>query len=210
MQVSKLFEDVVSDTIKWETGGDKSGAYTDDPNDAGRATKWGISQAANPDINIKALTYKEAVNIYFNRYWNPLYDLVPDPVLVFKLFDMGVLNGVRTAVKYLQKSIRKQGHTIKVDGVFGVMTLTAVNLCYGEGAMEKLYENYVNRFKKRVLRIVTIKPWQLKYFNGWVSRIVFKFNPPKPELASVTGGMKKVTLPKGTRLMSDKERKNEL
>lgn len=187
MDRSKMFEDIVSDTIKWETGGDKSGAFTDDPDDSGRATKWGISQAANPDVNIKALTYKEAVDIYYTKYWNQLYDLIPDAQLAFKVFDMGVLNGVKVSVKKLQKAIKKQGHIIKVDGLFGPLTLTALNLCYAEGQGNDLYQKYIELFQRRALYIVTIKPWNLKYFNGWRRRIEYTFVPAPVIEAKGTG-----------------------
>lgn len=185
MQLSRLFEDIVSDTIKWETGGDKSGAYTNDPDDAGGPTKWGISQTSNPDVNIKGLTYKDAILIYHEKYWNPFYELTPDPALTFKLFDMGVLNGVYTSVKLLQKSINKAGHKIAVDGRFGPLTATALNLCYAQ--KQDIYDDYVKRFVHRAYAIVIVKPWNRKYLKGWLSRINFKFAAPIVTVAEGTG-----------------------
>lgn len=59
------------------------GGFQDDPRDRGnwtsgtigegelRGTKYGISAAANPDLDIKNLTWAEADDIYVERYWIP-------------------------------------------------------------------------------------------------------------------------------------------
>ncbi len=39
--------------------------------DPGGTTKWGISQAANPDLNIAELTREQAMEVYDRRYWSP-------------------------------------------------------------------------------------------------------------------------------------------
>lgn len=57
-------------TLKWETGGDMvNGGYTDDPDDPGGETKWGISKVFHPDEDIANLTADRALEIYYNEYW---------------------------------------------------------------------------------------------------------------------------------------------
>lgn len=46
--------------------------YTNDPNDRGGETKYGISKRANPDVDVKNLTEDQAKKIYEERYWNKL------------------------------------------------------------------------------------------------------------------------------------------
>lgn len=56
--------------MKWETANGKS-IYTNDPDDPGGETKWGISKLGNPDLDIAALTLEDASEIYYKRYWVP-------------------------------------------------------------------------------------------------------------------------------------------
>jgi hypothetical protein len=43
--------------------------YTNDPDDPGGETKYGISKRANPDVDIANLTKDQAKEIYRKRYW---------------------------------------------------------------------------------------------------------------------------------------------
>jgi len=171
MQLSDRFQAIISDTISFETGGDKSGAYTNDPVDPGGETKWGISKRAHPELDIKSLTYKDAIKIYATTYWSPMYDLIPSLELTFKVFDMGVLSGKPTAVKLLQQAIVASGKTIAVDGDFGPITLTALNVVYAQGNGDRLYKLYIMKFVNRTNRTVFFKPWLRKYKMGWIKRI---------------------------------------
>jgi lysozyme family protein len=171
---SVRFEAFVSKTIFFETSGRKDGAYTNDPDDSGKETKWGISKAAHPDLSIKTLTYKDATDIYYKEYYSPLYDFIVDADLAFKLFDMGVLMGVHAAVKLLQKATIACGVKTRVDGLFGPMTLTATSM----GALTgiNVYEQYIKRLTRRVNWSVILKPKNIKYIAGWKKRINTKFS----------------------------------
>lgn len=62
-------------TLTWEVGpkGSKrwdTGGYTNDPDDPGGETKWGVSKRAHPHLDIKNLTLAEATEIYEAEYWN--------------------------------------------------------------------------------------------------------------------------------------------
>lgn len=165
----------ISQTIKFETGGDKTGAYHSDPKDAGGETKWGISAAAHPGLKIKAITYKQAVDIYKTEYWNECYDILinyPDfsPIL-FKVFDMGVLMGPATSVKQLQKAINALGATLKVDGVLGPVSLEAARI----SDPSALYDVLIKELKKYATWLTIKRPANLRFIKGWLNRINFKF-----------------------------------
>lgn len=156
-----------SQTIAFETGGDKSGAYHSDPKDAGGETKWGISKRAHPNENIKALTYQDALRIYEAQYWNEYYNFIDDERIAFKLFDMGVLSGKTMAVKILQRSIRNLGSTIAVDGNFGPITLTAINIQLSD----KLYAEFIKEYTKYYNKITWLRPSNKKFLTGWLRRL---------------------------------------
>ncbi len=62
---------------------DKEGGYVNDPIDPGGETKYGISKATFPDINIKTLTLQQATEIYRVYYWNKYnLDSVPYPLCI--------------------------------------------------------------------------------------------------------------------------------
>ncbi len=48
------------------------GGYSNDPQDPGGETQWGISKRAHPDVNIKALTRAQAIDIYRADYWDKI------------------------------------------------------------------------------------------------------------------------------------------
>jgi len=118
------------------------GGYQNIPEDTGNwlnginyGTKWGITPhtlaAYFPDLLndpncIRKLSMDTAVSCYQQGYWKPLYSQINDQALAEKLFDMGVLFGVGTAVKLLQISL-SEGITVVSDGAFGPNTLAATN-----------------------------------------------------------------------------------
>jgi lysozyme family protein len=69
------------------------GVYSNDPNDPGGETKYGISKRAYPNTDIKNLTLDQAKAIYRSDYWNPLQlDAKPWPTALL-LFDCAVNQG---------------------------------------------------------------------------------------------------------------------
>ena len=92
---SKEFLDAVNDLIdNWE------GGYVLDAHDPGGETKFGISKASYPDVDIKDLARDQAIAIYYRDYWQKfeLGSKITDPALRAKCFNMGVLMGPTTAL----------------------------------------------------------------------------------------------------------------
>ncbi len=101
---------VVCDWIEHAEGG-----YVNNPNDPGGETKFGISKASFPNLDIANLTMDEAMSIYNKRYWQPIQlDNYPLPIALF-LFDTAVLQGVSSAVKLINEI------TIDVNAIKGTI-----------------------------------------------------------------------------------------
>ena len=77
------------------------GGYVNDPNDPGGETKYGISKAAYPDLDIAGLTINQAMDIYEKDYWNANGLDNYDIKVAFMLFDIAVLQGAGVAQDYI-------------------------------------------------------------------------------------------------------------
>lgn len=87
-----------------------------------RGSRFGISAAAYPDVDIAALTSDGAKALYQRDYWAPIQgDALPLPVAML-LFDSAVNNGVPRASRWLQAAVG-----VTVDSVIGPHTIAAVN-----------------------------------------------------------------------------------
>jgi len=138
------------------------GGYVNNPADPGGATNMGITQADMPGTPIKDLTAAQATQYYADHYWKPLYSQITSQRVANKLFDMGVLFGVGTAVKALQTAL-----DLVVDGVFGPMTLGAANR-----ANEMLMlDAFKSELHAHVLAIVAARPASSVFLKGWQTRI---------------------------------------
>lgn len=50
---------------------DQSGQYSNDPDDPGGETKYGIDKRSHPNVDIKNLNLQGAMCIYWEHYWSP-------------------------------------------------------------------------------------------------------------------------------------------
>lgn len=139
------------------------GGYVNNPADPGGATKYGITQADMPGVNIAAITPQMATAYYQEHYWKPLYSQINDQLLAEKLFDMGVLFGVGTAVKLFQTSMESDIHIVS-DGNFGPETLADANQ-YGN------LQAFKTTLIQHVVAIVNTKPELHVFGDGWINRI---------------------------------------
>ncbi|ETZ07377.1 hypothetical protein P618_200441 [Holospora obtusa F1] len=65
------------------------GGYSDDPDDDGGETKFGISKRSYPHVDVDALTVEQAKNIYKRDFWDTqLYKDIKDVNLATKFFDL--------------------------------------------------------------------------------------------------------------------------
>ena len=75
--------------------------FVDDPNDPGKATKYGISQKAYPDLDIANLTREDAKIIYQRDYWDKAGCGEIANGLDIVVFDTAVNCGVSRALAFL-------------------------------------------------------------------------------------------------------------
>jgi lysozyme family protein len=82
------------------------GGLVDDGSDPGGITKFGISQRAYPDLNIRDLTIDGAKAIYREDYWNLCScDKLPAGVALV-VFDAAVNQGVGASIRMLQSALK--------------------------------------------------------------------------------------------------------
>jgi lysozyme family protein len=145
--------------------------YTDNPNDAGGPTKFGITL---PDwlefygsdgqaSDIQGLTVETATAIYKKLYWDAMnLDLISDFNVALCLFDQGVLQGKGVAIHKIQELVG-----INSDGVIGPMTANAINKEPGQ----KLAFRFIRADLHRYNKIVAGRLSQIEFLDGWDDRL---------------------------------------
>jgi lysozyme family protein len=96
-EVSVNFDNAFEVEMEVEVGSAPNGGYTNDPNDPGGETKWGISKRANPNVDIANLTKDGAKPIYKVKYWDPLNLDNEAYAIALLLFDTSVNQGLAFA-----------------------------------------------------------------------------------------------------------------
>lgn len=163
---SKYFERVIKHSLLLETGGDLiNGGLTNDPYDSGGTTKWGISQKAFPNLDVKALTLEDAKGLYFHHYYSLLFEQIDSVLVVFKIVDMSILMGRITAIRLIQKVIE-----VPADGHIGPVTIKALN-ARREADIVNAYENIL---KQRINYLVVKRPTYKRFKKGWYNRIEYR------------------------------------
>lgn len=136
---------------------------TNDPNDSGGRTKYGIAEKSNPEAWADGtVTLDEARDIYFKKYVvQPGFDKITDPKLQHQLVDFGVNSGPFIAIQKLQTVLG-----VPVDGKLGPHTYAAVASSDPRAICNKLAGERIKLFVK----ICKKAPSQLKFLEGWVNR----------------------------------------
>lgn len=136
----------------------KEGLLSDHKDDAGGLTKYGISKAAYPTLDIANLTKEQAIALYKRDYWEKAQcDEIPYPLDVM-LFDTAVNHGVTKAVKILQESLG-----VAADGVMGQKTRAAART-----AKNSIYTVFMIN---RLYAYTAAKSWTT-FKEGWKNRLV--------------------------------------
>lgn len=133
------------------------GGYSNDPQDPGGETNWGISKRSYPDLDIKNLTREQAKEVYRRDFWQRASMDEYDPAIAFQVFDFAVNSGIETAVRKLQAAAG-----VADDGHVGPRTIAAIK------AMS--VTDLIMRFVAQRLRYWTkLKNWP-RDGAGWANR----------------------------------------
>ncbi len=146
------------------------GGYSSDRTDPGNwtggrvgvgkllGTKYGIAANTYPHLNIKALTWEQAKEIYRRDFWQASRAHQLPPAVGFQLLDGAVNSGISRAVQWLQRAAR-----VADDGIIGPVTRKAV------AAADP--SDLVMRFLAERLDFLTgLRNWP-NHGRGWARRI---------------------------------------
>lgn len=157
--------------LSWET--DK---YTNNKNDRGGATKYGITLATwrrvgydkNGDgvlneEDVKLLTEEDFHRVFKQNYWNACKaDQIQDQSVANMLVDFAYNSGVSRAVRHLQLTLG-----ITADGIMGRKTLFAIN----KSNSERLFDRF-KKTREGYLKSIA-KGKQKGFLDGWLSRLSY-------------------------------------
>jgi lysozyme family protein len=122
-------------------------------------TKYGISAAQYPHLDIPLLRKEDAIAIYRRDYWDVIAgDMLP-PRLSLAVFDTAVNQGQGTAAKLLQASLG-----ITADGKVGPETIARARTVEPEDTL-------VEFLSRRAVRYAKSKDFD-KDGRGWMARLV--------------------------------------
>lgn len=138
------------------------GGYVNNPNDSGGPTKYGITQRDLPGEDIENLTPERATAYYLENYWKPFYSQIESQAVADKLFDLGVLFGIREAVELAQTVLK-----LAVDGSFGPISLVALN----EADPFSFIQAFKTAFVAHAVGIADVKPQDREFLAGWINRV---------------------------------------
>lgn len=96
------------------------GVFSDNPNDPGKETVYGIARASHPDLAPWPPTKDQAIAIYRSEYWDAHRCGEMPWAWALAIFDGEVNQG--SVIKLAQTTLG-----LKPDGVVGNDTLTAIN-----------------------------------------------------------------------------------
>ena len=83
---------------------EREGLLSNHSSDRGGLTKYGISQKANPDVDVLNLTREDAISIYKERYWDSVGADKMDMATALVAFDASVNHGVGTAKRMVAET----------------------------------------------------------------------------------------------------------
>ena len=148
------------------------GGYSNDKNDKGGKTKYGIIEEEARDFGYKGdmqdLTIDFTKNIYLKKYYlgNKLDKVVNDKVAL-SICDWAVNSG-RNGTKNAQIAINQLTNAnLDVDGIIGNKTLEALNSVDPEKFLE-VYHNLQRIYYKGK---VEADKTQERFFDGWINRV---------------------------------------
>lgn len=161
--------------LPWEIGHDMTGAYHEDANDPGGATKWGICKRDFPDIDIKNLDMASALRIYFQEYWlktgrqKSYCDSIPHPLNFSHLdccVNVGNWKRLKDGTPYFTgraNMMLQRAVEVDDDGLIGKITLAAIEKLDPLRITSMIIDQRDNYYQ-------SLGTWANEYKEGWLNR----------------------------------------
>jgi lysozyme family protein len=147
------------------------GDRSDDPDDPGGRTRFGITQATynayralrgKPSQSVDLVTQEEIGDIYWTQYWLAGFCHVLPPAGAVAHFDACVNLGVQPAAKLLQAVVGA-----KVDGLIGPRTMQLV----ARHEPRQLASRVIAARCGYYVRLTIENPRLQKFLPGWLKRL---------------------------------------
>ena len=152
------FQKAPDDPGNWTGGRIGAGAL--------KGTKYGISAAQYPALDIEGLSAGDAAAIYRRDWWDRFgLDRLP-AMLAAKLLDAGVNIGMENALRALQRGLRACGKPVAEDGILGAATLAAIAAAAPETLLAALREALAGHYRLIAARSKS----QQRFLAGWLAR----------------------------------------
>ena len=143
------------------------GLYSNDKDDSGGETKFGISKRSYPDVDIKNLSVQKAKQIYKKDFWDKQkYKDIKNKELAIKVFDLSVNVGTSRANKLVQRALRAVNKKVEENGVLDDATICLINESDATDLLSALKSEAAGYYRL----IVSTKPHRAKYLKGWLNR----------------------------------------
>ena len=149
--------------------------YTDDPDDNGGPTRYGITKATLERYLKRACTAEEvafldlstAKLIYEEYYWMQINcHKMSKTGIAIALFSSAALYGTTKTAQMTQKALNICGASLKVDGHLGDKSIAVLNIV----KQDEFFKAFHGQLIERIEDIVAKNPKQKKFENGWKNR----------------------------------------
>jgi lysozyme family protein len=145
------------------------GGYANTQDDLGGETNGGISKKAYPNLDIRALTRGQILEIYKRDYWDA-HDLssINNQAVANQVFDMFLNTRPLSAATCFQLAIHACGANIVLDGKMGDNTIMTANSVNQDMLLDKFRLARIRFYLGRVDANHTQQP----FLTDWVRRSV--------------------------------------
>lgn len=158
---------------------DNEGGYSNDPDDPGKETNFGITQnelnncgeKLGLPLQVKNLTKDNAATYYRNMWWDKYnYNAIYSLEIATKIFNLAVNIGPDEAAIILQSALNWCGYRVTLDGIIGKETTDTVNEMCLHGREKDLRDEITDEAKHYYQRLTEENPKLYKYLKGWTKR----------------------------------------